>query len=116
MKLAIKLASDVSSLAELRMRLRELMFRSPLCDGVNFTRGLESTYRNMWHRYCHGDVPSTKYMKSLQDQSPLSDKILVRFSEHVIDNGQEHNQLVQTKVNGTFDLSSMPTPVASGNC
>ncbi|KHN02599.1 Putative UDP-N-acetylglucosamine--peptide N-acetylglucosaminyltransferase SPINDLY [Glycine soja] len=65
-KLALKLASDISALQNLRMSLRELMSKSPLCDGAKFILGLESTYRQMWRRYCKGDVPALKCMELLQ--------------------------------------------------
>lgn len=65
-ELAQQLASDISALQNLRMSLRNLMSKSPLCDGAKFILGLESTYRNMWHRYCRGDVPSLKRMELLQ--------------------------------------------------
>lgn len=119
-KLALQLASDVSALGELRMTLRELMSKSPVCDGAKFTQGLESTYRNMWHRYCRGDVPATRHIESLKDQPPLSDKILVRFSEHKTSNVPEQNHQVQTKMNGvTPNLSLIPNNTsceANGNC
>ncbi|CAL9174116.1 unnamed protein product [Musa hybrid cultivar] len=119
-KLALQLASDVSALGELRMTLRELMSKSPVCDGAKFTLGLESTYRNMWHRYCRGDVPATRHIESLKDQPPLSDKILVRFSEHKTSNVPEQNHQVQTKMNGvTPNLSLTPNNTsceANGNC
>ncbi|CAL9750138.1 unnamed protein product [Musa acuminata subsp. burmannicoides] len=119
-KLALQLASDVSALGELRMTLRELMSKSPVCDGAKFTQGLESTYRNMWHRYCRGDVPATRHIESLKDQPPLSDKILVRFSEHKTSNVLEQNHQVQTKMNGvTPNLSLTPNNAsceANGNC
>lgn len=63
---AIQLASDVTSLSNLRMSLRELMSKSPLCDGAKFTRNIESAYRSMWRRYCDGDVPSLRRMVLLQ--------------------------------------------------
>ncbi|KAK2987394.1 hypothetical protein RJ640_020591 [Escallonia rubra] len=69
-QLATQLASDVTALSNLRMDLRDLMSKSPLCDGSKFIVGLESTYRNMWHRYCEGDVPSLKRMEMLQQQQP----------------------------------------------
>ncbi|EPS61474.1 hypothetical protein M569_13323, partial [Genlisea aurea] len=62
-ELALKLASDVAALSSLRTRLRDLMLSSPLCDGSKFTEGLESKYREMWRRYCDGDVPSSKHME-----------------------------------------------------
>uniref|UniRef100_A0A0C9RQE7 Probable UDP-N-acetylglucosamine--peptide N-acetylglucosaminyltransferase SPINDLY n=1 Tax=Wollemia nobilis TaxID=56998 RepID=A0A0C9RQE7_9CONI len=57
---ALELASDIPALSALRTSLRDRMLRSQLCDGPNFVQGLESTYQNLWHRYCEGDVPSLK--------------------------------------------------------
>ncbi|XP_021765293.1 probable UDP-N-acetylglucosamine--peptide N-acetylglucosaminyltransferase SPINDLY [Chenopodium quinoa] len=67
-QLAIQLASDVTALSNLRMTLRDLMVKSPVCDGANFTLGLEEVYRNIWRRYCKGDVPSLKRFEMLQQQ------------------------------------------------
>ncbi|CAK7341893.1 unnamed protein product [Dovyalis caffra] len=67
-QLALRLASDISALSNLRMSLRDLMSKSSVCDGPNFTLGLETTYRNMWHRYCKGDVPSLRRIELLQQQ------------------------------------------------
>lgn len=67
-ELALQLASDVVALSNLRMGLRDLMANSPLCDGAKFCNGLESAYRNMWSRYCKGDVPFLKRMELLQQQ------------------------------------------------
>ncbi|KAG0501695.1 hypothetical protein HPP92_001767 [Vanilla planifolia] len=39
-QMAVKLASNVSTLSELRMSLRDLMLKSPLCDGPKFTKQL----------------------------------------------------------------------------
>ena len=61
---ALELASDIPSLASLRMGLRERMLKSHLCDGPNFVRGLEESYRKLWHRYCDGDVPSETRKKA----------------------------------------------------
>lgn len=67
-QLALQLASDVAALSDLRMGLRDLMSKSAVCNGTNFILGLESTYRHMWHRYCKGDVPSSRHMELLQQQ------------------------------------------------
>ncbi|EEF31867.1 probable UDP-N-acetylglucosamine--peptide N-acetylglucosaminyltransferase SPINDLY [Ricinus communis] len=67
-QLALQLASDIPALSNLRMSLRDLMSKSPVCDGSKFTLGLESSYRDMWHRYCKGDVPSLKRMELLKQQ------------------------------------------------
>lgn len=71
-ELALKLASDFNALSDLRVKLRDLMLKSPLCDGSKFTRNLESAFRQMWRRYCNGDVPSLKNMAQLQQQQQLS--------------------------------------------
>lgn len=39
---------DSASLASLRLQLRSQMAQSPLCDGVTFTRTLETAFRAMW--------------------------------------------------------------------
>ncbi|EXB54601.1 putative UDP-N-acetylglucosamine--peptide N-acetylglucosaminyltransferase SPINDLY [Morus notabilis] len=65
-QLALQLASDFTALSNLRTSLRDLMAKSPVCDGPNFARGLELTYRDMWRRYCKGDVPSLRQMEMLQ--------------------------------------------------
>lgn len=44
------------------------MSKSSVCDGPKFTVGLESSYRNMWRRYCKGDVPSLRRMEMLKQQ------------------------------------------------
>ncbi|KAK9291179.1 hypothetical protein L1049_009367 [Liquidambar formosana] len=79
-QLALNLASDVTALSNLRTSLRDLMLKSPVCDGPNFALGLELTYRNMWHRYCKGDVPSLKRIEMLQQQV-VSEESAVTFSE-----------------------------------
>ena len=52
MACAVRLASDIPALADLRAGMRTRMLSSPLCDGAAFTAGLEGTYRQLWHRYC----------------------------------------------------------------
>jgi predicted O-linked N-acetylglucosamine transferase (SPINDLY family) len=51
-ELASRLAGELPRLAALRSQLRELMRKSPLCDGRGFTRRLESVYRALWDRAC----------------------------------------------------------------
>ncbi|TVU04528.1 hypothetical protein EJB05_47639 [Eragrostis curvula] len=102
--LALELASDVTALQELRMSLRELMMKSPVCDGERFTRGLEAAYRNMWLRYCDGDVPSLKRLELLQ--------------EHLIANKQDSGKtpekladLKAQKANATVEADKQPPTV-----
>jgi protein O-GlcNAc transferase len=46
-EIAVELAADFTSLASLRGGLRNQMQQSPLCDAQEFTRELESLYRDM---------------------------------------------------------------------
>ncbi|WVZ91664.1 hypothetical protein U9M48_037807 [Paspalum notatum var. saurae] len=105
--LALNLASDVDALQELRLSLRELMIKSPVCDGERFTRSLEAAYRNMWHRYCDGDVPSLRRLELSQEDpvvnKPDSDKI----SEKLAD-------LKSQKANATVEEDKQPPIVANG--
>jgi predicted O-linked N-acetylglucosamine transferase (SPINDLY family) len=50
--LAVRLASDMPRLEELRGTLRQRMQQSPLMDGARFARHMEQAYRRMWHRWC----------------------------------------------------------------
>ncbi|XP_059646637.1 probable UDP-N-acetylglucosamine--peptide N-acetylglucosaminyltransferase SPINDLY [Cornus florida] len=107
-QLALQLASDVNALSNLRMSLRDLMSKSPLCDGSKFILGLESTYRNMWHRYCKGDVPSLRRIEMIQEQKPqlvVPEEPAVKFSEptRIIGSGEGSVGSIQT--NG-FNLGS----------
>ncbi|EHA8589787.1 putative UDP-N-acetylglucosamine--peptide N-acetylglucosaminyltransferase SPINDLY [Cocos nucifera] len=111
-QLALQLASDVPALAELRMTLRELMTKSPVCDGAKFTKGLESAYRNMWHRYCRGDMPALRHMELMPQQQPLSEQVSEKFSEPKANTVQE-NHLGSVKMNG---MSSVPCSTNTSSC
>jgi len=51
-RIAEKMAGNISQLEELRMSLRNIMLSSPLCDGKSFTKNLEDTYRSIWVKWC----------------------------------------------------------------
>ncbi|KAG6549294.1 hypothetical protein Mapa_009280 [Marchantia paleacea] len=74
---SIDLASDSNMLNTLRLGLRERMLKSHLCDGPNFVRGLETTYRTLWHRYCEGDVPSEARRKAEAEAVALLSEALL---------------------------------------
>jgi predicted O-linked N-acetylglucosamine transferase (SPINDLY family) len=52
-RIAVKLAHDLSRLNELRSTLRSRMEGSVLMDGPNFARQIESVYRTMWRNWCN---------------------------------------------------------------
>jgi predicted O-linked N-acetylglucosamine transferase (SPINDLY family) len=56
---AARLASDLATLAELRLTLRTRLADSILCDGAGFTRNLEAAYRQMWRSWCE-TAPATR--------------------------------------------------------
>lgn len=106
--LALDLASDVSALEELRKSLRELMIKSPVCDGESFTRGLESAYRSMWHRYCDGDSPALRRLEVLADQTAEDlDKTAVKLADlkaqRANATAEEDNQSPIKKVDATSE-------------
>ena len=51
-EIAVRLASDLDRLAEMRGTLRERMAASPLLDFAGFTHNLETEYRSMWRKWC----------------------------------------------------------------
>jgi predicted O-linked N-acetylglucosamine transferase (SPINDLY family) len=50
--IAQRLANDLSGLEQMRASLRQHMARSPVVDGLSFTRRLQQAYREMWRRWC----------------------------------------------------------------
>jgi predicted O-linked N-acetylglucosamine transferase (SPINDLY family) len=50
--IAAKWVKDRDGLTKLRSGLRDRMRRSRLCDAPGFTRQLESSYRDLWRRFC----------------------------------------------------------------
>jgi protein O-GlcNAc transferase len=51
-EIALKLASDLPRLKELRSTLRQKMLASPLMDAPCFARNVEAAYREMWKKWC----------------------------------------------------------------
>lgn len=52
LRIAHALASDTAGLAALRHTMRERLASAAILDAEGFVRGLESAYRQMWHRWC----------------------------------------------------------------
>jgi protein O-GlcNAc transferase len=56
-EIAVKLASDLPRLTELRTTLRQRMQTSPLMDAKRFAHNVEAVYRKMWRKWCAKDHP-----------------------------------------------------------
>ncbi|HUN41277.1 MAG TPA: tetratricopeptide repeat protein [Acetobacteraceae bacterium] len=54
---AVAAASNLESLAELRLALRPRMAASPLLDAVGLARSVEAAYRALWDEWREGAVP-----------------------------------------------------------
>ena len=50
--IALRLATDLPALAQLRATLRQRLRASPLLDAEGFTRDLEALYRDAWRVWC----------------------------------------------------------------
>lgn len=57
---AVRLASAVPALVELRRGMRERLGRSPLLDAEGFTRDLETLYCDAWRNWCARAIPRSK--------------------------------------------------------
>jgi len=55
--LAVRLASDLPRLEDLRRTLRQRMQHSPLMDANRFARNVEAAYRQIWRRWCRDRQP-----------------------------------------------------------
>jgi len=53
-KTAIKVSSNIEELDRLRTNTRKMLLESPFCDGITFTKDLESVYLKLWKRHCLG--------------------------------------------------------------
>lgn len=54
-----QLTSDLDGLANLRLRLRDHMRQSPLCDAPRFINHLETAFRAMWQQWCRQQSGAT---------------------------------------------------------
>ncbi|PWZ58823.1 putative UDP-N-acetylglucosamine--peptide N-acetylglucosaminyltransferase SPINDLY [Zea mays] len=105
--IALDLASDVNALQELRMTLRELMMKSPVCEGERFTRGLEAAYMDMWRRYCDGDVPSLRRLALLEEHPVANEPDSDKTSEKLAD-------LKAQRASATVEEDNQPPAMANG--
>lgn len=54
----IELAEDLDNLATIRRLLRDVLLRSPVCDGEQFAQHFTTAMRAIWTRYCDDKPPA----------------------------------------------------------
>lgn len=57
-RLVVGLANDLDNLATIRTHLRNVLLRSPVCDGARFAEHFSTAMRAIWQRYCQGKSPA----------------------------------------------------------
>ncbi|KAK3283271.1 hypothetical protein CYMTET_9015, partial [Cymbomonas tetramitiformis] len=55
--IAQRFATNLPALRELRAGMRERMLNSRLCDHVNYVKGVEDVFRQLWHRWLRDHPP-----------------------------------------------------------
>ncbi len=55
-RIAVGLAGDIPSLANLRRNMRDHLTSAPILDAKGFTRSLEAAYRKMWQSYVGREI------------------------------------------------------------
>ncbi len=54
----LELAGDLDSLSTIRQHLREVLTKSPVCDGPRFAKHFTTAMRAIWQRYCEDKAPA----------------------------------------------------------
>ncbi|GHC30442.1 tetratricopeptide repeat protein [Aidingimonas halophila] len=54
----LELAGDLDSLSTIRQHLREVLTKSPVCDGPRFAKHFTTAMRAIWQRYCDDKAPA----------------------------------------------------------
>ncbi|MGL4034756.1 O-linked N-acetylglucosamine transferase family protein [Kosakonia cowanii] len=55
--IVVGLTQDLTSLTVIRQHLREILIKSPVCDGEKFAMHFSNAMRAIWQRYCDGKAP-----------------------------------------------------------
>jgi predicted O-linked N-acetylglucosamine transferase (SPINDLY family) len=61
-QIAVDLAKDPERLINFRESIRPWMAVHSLCDGEQFTRNLEYTYRQVWQIWCRSEQPEQRFL------------------------------------------------------
>lgn len=56
--IVLGLTQDLTSLTVIRQHLREILIKSPVCDGEKFAVHFSNAMRAIWQRYCDGKAPA----------------------------------------------------------
>ncbi|MDF7760126.1 tetratricopeptide repeat protein [Kosakonia cowanii] len=66
--IVVGLTQDLSSLTIIRQHLREILIKSPVCDGEKFALHFSNAMRAIWQRYCDGKAPEA--LTLTEDKGP----------------------------------------------
>ncbi|KAI3987338.1 hypothetical protein MKX01_003088 [Papaver californicum] len=111
-KLSVQLANDITTLSHLRMSLRGLMVKSPVCNGSTFILGLESKYRQLWHRYCRDDMPSLRQIEIAQKQLQEEQH---RQQQQQQEQHQQHQVVIEESAAKFSESTRITTPSKATN-
>jgi protein O-GlcNAc transferase len=65
-ELAVRKASDLQALAELRQRLRGILTSSEMGNTISYVRAVEREYRTLWREWCEKSKPEMKTRNDAQ--------------------------------------------------
>ena len=66
--MAVRWATSLPELSEIRKNLRQMMLKSKLCQAEPFVRNLEGVYSKWWKKYCREISNSCKEIHHRQDE------------------------------------------------
>jgi FkbM family methyltransferase len=77
----IELANDLDNLAIIRRLLRDVLLRSPVCDGKRFAHHFTVAMRAIWQRYCEEQPPAALTIDN-EGQAQFADRNDVETLRH----------------------------------
>lgn len=107
-EMAVRHASDIDSLVELRQTLRQRMLESPLCDAKGFVQRLEGVYWGLWNTWLQ-QVAAGEKAVMVSDGVHHGDQACRNYNGHVVLSTVEDVD-AETGASGSYSSdSSSPT-------
>ena len=96
---AVELAKDLPRLVQLRSTLRDRLAKSPVTDGLTYTRQLECNYRQIWHKWCKSSDAEEKSITISPAQSDQRNANKAEANAEHSKNGLPHERWTRDRVN-----------------